>query len=310
MELRWLEDFCALARTRHFSRAADEQNVTQPTLSRRIKLLEDEMGVMLIDRNTLPLSLTPAGKLFLESAEQVIKLMRDTRQRCQAQQEEEARKLRLASTQTLYLSFCRDWVRELGDDLDISFDLRSTSWSGNDFVQALEGGECDLILCYWHPDIDYLQVLDSDAFEFLRLAQDSLAPFTGLNRRGEPKFQLPGSDAQPLPYITYNSRSFLSPVISNHLRRLHKQPHLLVVNENTQAISVKAMIGQGFGIGWLPQSLVQEDERERLLPAGDSEWTLPLELRLYRLRQNRHPQMTECWQRASRYTLTQSLETS
>ncbi|MEC8082055.1 MAG: LysR family transcriptional regulator, partial [Pseudomonadota bacterium] len=29
MEIRWLEDFIALAKTRHFSRAADEQNVTQ-----------------------------------------------------------------------------------------------------------------------------------------------------------------------------------------------------------------------------------------------------------------------------------------
>ncbi|MGB8711722.1 MAG: LysR family transcriptional regulator, partial [Onishia taeanensis] len=60
MELRWLEDFIALARTRHFSRAADEQNVTQPTFSRRIKLLEEEMGTTLINRQTLPLSLTPA----------------------------------------------------------------------------------------------------------------------------------------------------------------------------------------------------------------------------------------------------------
>ena len=44
MEIRWLEDFLALARTRHFSRAADEQNITQPTFSRRIKMLEEEMG--------------------------------------------------------------------------------------------------------------------------------------------------------------------------------------------------------------------------------------------------------------------------
>ncbi len=53
MEIRWLEDFIALARTRHFSRAADEQHVTQPTFSRRIKLLEEEMGVTLINRQTV-----------------------------------------------------------------------------------------------------------------------------------------------------------------------------------------------------------------------------------------------------------------
>ena len=77
MEIRWLEDFIALAKTRHFSRAADEQNVTQPTFSRRIKLLEEEMRVTLIDRNTLPLSLTPAGEVFLQSAELITKQLRD-----------------------------------------------------------------------------------------------------------------------------------------------------------------------------------------------------------------------------------------
>ncbi|HEY5718257.1 MAG TPA: LysR family transcriptional regulator [Motiliproteus sp.] len=301
MELRWLEDFCALARTRHFSRAADEQNTTQPTLSRRIKLLEEAVGVMLIDRNTLPLSLTPAGQLFLEGAEVVIRVMRETRTRCQEQQQADARKLRLASTQTLYLSFCREWVRELGEGLDLRFDLRSTSWSGSDFVQALEGGECDLILCYWHPDIEYLQALDGERFESIRLATDRLVPVTALNRRGEPKFVLPGNAAQPLPYIAYTSRSFLNPVIANHLQRLGKASHLLVVNENAQAISVKAMVGQGFGLGWLPATLIGMDEREPLVLAGGDEWQLPLELRLYRLRRNQHPAMQECWQRAQAY---------
>ncbi|HBC34686.1 MAG TPA: LysR family transcriptional regulator, partial [Marinobacter adhaerens] len=55
MEVRWLEDFLALARTRHFSRAAELQHVSQPTFSRRIKLLEEAMGSTLVNRQTLPL---------------------------------------------------------------------------------------------------------------------------------------------------------------------------------------------------------------------------------------------------------------
>ena len=82
METRWLDDFIALAHTRHFSRAADERNITQPTLSRRIKMLEEEMGVTLIDRNTLPLGLTPAGEIFLASAQQIARLAKDTRAQC------------------------------------------------------------------------------------------------------------------------------------------------------------------------------------------------------------------------------------
>ena len=83
MEIRWLEDFIVLAQTRHFSRAADAQNVSQPTFSRRIKLLEEEMGTTLINRQTLPLSLTPAGDEFLQLCEQITERVRITRERLQ-----------------------------------------------------------------------------------------------------------------------------------------------------------------------------------------------------------------------------------
>ena len=79
MEIRWLEDFLALARTRHFSRAAEQQHVSQPTFSRRIKLLEESMGTTLINRQTLPLSLTPAGEVFQELCERITRDVRDTR---------------------------------------------------------------------------------------------------------------------------------------------------------------------------------------------------------------------------------------
>ncbi|RUM48820.1 MAG: LysR family transcriptional regulator, partial [Marinomonas sp.] len=113
MEIRWLEDFIALAKTRHFSRAADEQNVTQPTFSRRIKLLEEEMKVTLIDRNTLPLSLTPAGEIFLQSAELITRQLRDTKARCLEIKEQEQSQIRFVTTQSLFLGYYRELVAPL-----------------------------------------------------------------------------------------------------------------------------------------------------------------------------------------------------
>src|SRR6056297_1929335 len=90
MELRWLEDFIVLARTQHFSRAAEEQNVTQPTFSRRIKLLEEGMGTTLINRQTLPLTLTPAGEEFLALSLEVTRRVAATRLRLSQLAEEQA----------------------------------------------------------------------------------------------------------------------------------------------------------------------------------------------------------------------------
>jgi LysR family transcriptional regulator, hypochlorite-specific transcription factor HypT len=72
MELKWLEDFLMLAETRSFSRAAVARNVKQPALSRRIRALEDWVGVDLVDRTCIPLRLTAAGEVFREQAVNIV----------------------------------------------------------------------------------------------------------------------------------------------------------------------------------------------------------------------------------------------
>lgn len=295
MEVRWLEDFLALARTRHFSRAAEQQNISQPAFSRRIKMLEEEMGVVLVDRETLPLSLTPAGQLFLEASEKITRVLRETRESCQEMIQVEANRLRFATNQALYLSYFRHWKDSLDSAVDLGVNLKSTAWPGRLLVQALERGECDLILCYWSPDIDFLQVLDRPDYEFQVVGTEILVPVTALNRHGRPKFVLPGSDAAPLPYIGYSEQTFLQRALSAGFRARPGLPHLVTVSENTQAVSVKAMVAEGYGLGWLPERLLATQGAQGLVPAGDETWHFPLEIRVYRSKDNPHPMLPTFW---------------
>ena len=68
MELKWLEDFVSLAETGSFSQSADQRFITQSAFSRRIRALEEWLGVRLIDRSTYPTQLTAAGHEFREIA--------------------------------------------------------------------------------------------------------------------------------------------------------------------------------------------------------------------------------------------------
>src|SRR3954451_1480238 len=72
MELRQLEYFAAVARHRHFTRAAESLYVTQPALSQQIRRLEAELGLALLRRTSRGVELTAAGADLLVHAERVL----------------------------------------------------------------------------------------------------------------------------------------------------------------------------------------------------------------------------------------------
>jgi LysR family hydrogen peroxide-inducible transcriptional activator len=77
LNLHLLEQFVALARTKNFTRAAEELNLSQSALSRAIQKLEDQLGQPLFERKPREVMLTDHGELLLERAQQLLKLMQD-----------------------------------------------------------------------------------------------------------------------------------------------------------------------------------------------------------------------------------------
>src|SRR5829696_9651343 len=69
---RQLECFLAVARLGNLSRAAEEMYLTQPTLTARLKALEEELGDPLFVRTSRGMRLTEAGREFLEYAERIV----------------------------------------------------------------------------------------------------------------------------------------------------------------------------------------------------------------------------------------------
>jgi DNA-binding transcriptional LysR family regulator len=72
MDIRQLQYLAALAREKHFTRAAQACRVTQPTLSARIRQLEDELGVPIVTRGQRFIGLTPEGERVLKWAHVIL----------------------------------------------------------------------------------------------------------------------------------------------------------------------------------------------------------------------------------------------
>lgn len=79
MELRVLNYFLAIAREENFTRAAQQLHVTQPTLSRQIADLEQELGVKLFRRSNHNVVLTEDGMILKRRAQELLTLADKTK---------------------------------------------------------------------------------------------------------------------------------------------------------------------------------------------------------------------------------------
>lgn len=72
MNSKQLQYAILLSQVRNFSQVAEKLNISQPSLSKQIQSLENELGVQLFNRDTVPLTVTAAGEYFIREAQDMI----------------------------------------------------------------------------------------------------------------------------------------------------------------------------------------------------------------------------------------------
>lgn len=164
MDLRQLEFLCALAREKHFGRAADACAVTQPTLSARLRQLEQELGVPIVNRGSRFEGFTPEGRRILSWAQGIVQDVNGLRAEISLAKGPVSGRLRIGvipsalTRMTLLVSELR------ADHPDLRFDVRSLS--SREIEAQLRGAELDL-------GVSYSRHLSFEAFESVSLYQET-----------------------------------------------------------------------------------------------------------------------------------------
>lgn len=269
METKWLEDFVSLAETRSFSRSAQLRHVTQPAFSRRIQALEAWAGTDLVDRSSYPTRLTPAGRTLYEQSLEVLQAMHNTRAMLRAHSSSGQDMVEFAVPHTLAFTFFPEWVSRLRERFG-PFKSRLIALNVHDAVMRLVEGSCDLLVTYHHASQPFQ--LDANRYEMLSLGQEVLAPYVRPGADGQPLYRLPGSAAEPLPYLAYAPGAYLGRVTELILKQSPIPLHLDRVYETDMAEGLKAMALEGHGVAFLPLSAVKKDLRaRRLVPAAPAD---------------------------------------
>jgi DNA-binding transcriptional LysR family regulator len=294
MQIKWLEDFKELAKTRSFSRAAHNRNVTHPAFGRRIKALEAWVGTALVERSEHPVTLTPAGRLFLDAAANAVDGLNDARLLLREAQLPVA--LKIGTGRTLARTCVPGWFEALARQRGV-FPLSVTTGGTQEGVLALADGTVDLLIADASPQAEAL--LDPRKYDACRLGSETLVPVSAPDKRGRPRFTLPGTAAAPLPWLAFARGLTLRQMLDAHLAAADRKAYLQPVFQADFYEAVEEMALRGFGMAWLPHRLAKPHLHVGALrPAGGDGWQIHVDISMVRVRSNQNALLDEVWQLA------------
>jgi DNA-binding transcriptional LysR family regulator len=150
MEIPHLRYVVAAAEHRSFRRAAAALNITQPTLSKRVRKLEQQLGVLLFERSTGGAHLTPIGEEFVQSARRILAEFGLMENRARAGKRGDAGRLEIGFYTSLSTGALRDSIlsfveRHAQVEVNITEDARAA------LIALLDRGVIDIAVVLGEP---------------------------------------------------------------------------------------------------------------------------------------------------------------
>jgi DNA-binding transcriptional LysR family regulator len=279
MDIKILEDFLQLAESGNFSRAAAERNVTQPAFSRRIKMLEIEVGAALINRSSYPTSLTLAGEVFRDAAADIVNRLSVAVESVRAETERDHATVKFAVSRSLSINFVPDWFTAISKHME-TFNVHVHTDNIHNCIHGLVEGDCHYMACFAHPSVP-LGIRRKD-YPCKILGHTTLIPVSKADDQGVPWFHLPGSAGKPTPYLKYSPDVYVGRVLEDVLGQSDKKLYAEPVYHGDIPEALKQMAIAGHGVAFVPDRIVAEELADgTLVRAGDESLSVPVEIRAY-----------------------------
>jgi DNA-binding transcriptional LysR family regulator len=204
-----------------------------------------------------------------------------------------------ASLHNLTISFFPRWMTDIERELGpIPSKVIADNRTVSEYVIALQEHNCDFLLCYESPEL-YVWFQDH-TLPSIKVGSERIVPVTRLAADGRPEFDL--SRDQKIPLLDYSGLSFLGQLLPSMFDRWKIRSRLVPVFENAMSGGLKAMLMEKPAVAWLPISSVgRELANGELVLAGPDEFTVNLNIQLYRSASNRRPVAERVWACASKH---------
>jgi LysR family transcriptional activator of nhaA len=249
-----LRYFWLVARSGNLTQVANEQHVSQSSISAQIRQLEDTLGQRLFERQHRRLVLTAFGALVLHYAREIFELGDELLNAVEGEGEGRVRRLRIGSVSTLSRNFQETLLRPLIGRPAVQLVLQSGSLE--DLLERMRGYELDVVLS--SRAVPSKRGLD---WRCLRIARQPIS-LVGPPRKQRQPFRFP-DDARELPLLLPGPSSEIRMQVDALWDSLGMVPH--VSAEVDDMAMLRLLARDGAGVAAVPPVVVKDELSEKKL---------------------------------------------
>jgi DNA-binding transcriptional LysR family regulator len=244
-ELSQLRCFVTVGQELHFGRAAERLNMTQPPLSRQVRLLEHQVGTALLERTNRVVRFTAAGKAFFPEAARILRLADESAAMARRIARGERGSIGIGFTATFGYGLLPEMVRRLHQRVPgISLTLKEMVTSEQ--LEALAAGQIDIGFLRPHPP--------QGGLDTVLLGREALMlALPEPQAKSWPKEPTLASLHQK-PFIGYSpyEAGYFHRLVQDCLDREGVKPD--VVDYVPQIHTMLALVGSGLGVALTPET--------------------------------------------------------
>jgi len=245
VELRHLRYFVAVAEAENLSRAALKLHVSQPPLSRQIRDLEDELGFLLLKRTAKSVSLTEAGRTFLNEARAVLQHADEAVTKARTVSCAEPTELHVGHSPTPFAEILPKILRAFQRKMP-NVHIRLHDWSNKDTLDGIRDGRVELGLITAPPKDSSLRDLRYEELFRQRVCVAVAPQHPFARRRSVPLIEAAAELLICLTREDYpNYHDYLSIIFS----KLKQKPRVIEEHDSMSGIMSAVEAGTAVAIG-------------------------------------------------------------
>jgi DNA-binding transcriptional LysR family regulator len=266
MNLRFVEAFYWVAQLKSVTRAADKLFLTQSAMSARIAALEEELGVLLLERRDKQFRLTTAGARFLVYAERLLELQREAKDEMGAGAPL-AMSLRIGAIESVLHAWLIPWIERLRDEQP-ALELELTVETTPILVEQVRRGTQDLVFA--------VLPAAGDGVRSLAMPPMPMAFVGHARQHRKRRYEL--AELADGELLTFQRGSQPHVALLDMLRAAQLQPRRVHCISSVSAML--QLVQGGFGVATLPKAAVERVATVadlRMLPCAQALPALPIQ---------------------------------